>query len=210
MRRRDFLTATGAAAAAGLAGCSSTTELPTELSGTESNPDQLPRPTRGDGAVTVDVFKDHGCPACHQYYLTIFPEIRENYIDTGDITYNFYDYPLPADERTVVLNNAARAVQDDTRTSDDPNGAFWEYVELLYTNTDSWTDSNLGQFAEDVGADPDFVQGAIDTEQYYPQLVADWNEANRREAEGTPSVYVEGQQVDTSLADITQAIDQHL
>ncbi len=199
MNRRKYLTVLGAGAVGATAGCLSL--LPTnadeKLDGVEPNADQLPRPTLGDGPVTIDVYEDMGCPACHTFIDEMFPTIEEELIETGRVTYHHYDFPAGANERTVPIANAARAVQDDTHTDDDPAGAFFEYKAQVFV-TETWDDSTLTSIADDHGADPEFVQEALDEERYYPQLLADFEHGENRDVHATPTVFVEGAHVDHS------------
>lgn len=205
MHRRSFLTATvGTALAAGLAGCTSlfdsseSTDLeasePTDLEDADPD-DQLPAPTLGDGDVTVEVFSDFTCPACHQFRDDVFPTLESELIEPGEITYQHADFPIPVEAEAVPMANAARAVQDETYTDEDPAGEFFAYKTELYGIEDR-DDDSLAAAAETVDVDPDVVAEALEDETYYPTVAADRERGVEAGIEGTPAVSVDGELVD--------------
>ncbi|APX95622.1 thioredoxin domain-containing protein [Natronorubrum daqingense] len=192
MNRRTFLaTAAGTTLAIGLAGCSSQT---TDIDGVD--PDrQLSAPALGNGEVTVEVYADFTCPACHRFQSGVFPTIEEELIETDEITYQHADFPIPVEDEAVPMANAARAIQAETKSDDDPAGEFFAYKEELFA-TDDWGNDNLESTAEDVGVDPDVVADALEDETYLQTLAADKEQGEDAGVEGTPAVIVDGQLLD--------------
>ncbi|MDQ2051460.1 thioredoxin domain-containing protein [Natronolimnohabitans sp. A-GB9] len=198
MHRRSFLAATASVPlAAGLAGCSALFDAsrPDALEDVDADPDQLPTPTRGDGDVTVAVYEDLGCPACHDFQADVMPELEAELIEPDEIAYRHYDFVVGAADESVAMANAARAVQDETRDGDDPNGAFFAYKAAVM-NADDWSDDGLAELAELVDADPDAVTAALEDETYYPTLAADWERGEDAGVEATPTVVVDGEQIE--------------
>lgn len=200
MDRRSFLAASaGVSLTVGLAGCSALFDasMPDELA--DVDPDrQLPVPTRGDGAVTVDVYEDPGCRACQEFQADVMPDLEAGPIDRDEITYRHYDFVVEAAEESVAMANAARAVQDETRIEDDPNGAFFAYKAAVM-NADDWSDDGLVDLAAAVDADPDAVSSALADGTYYPTLAADWERGDDAGVDSTPTVVVDGETVDEPL-----------
>ena len=197
MNRRSFVAAiAGTGVSAALAGCTSllSQSPPDGLDAVEEDADQLPRPTLGSGPVTIDVYEDFACPACHQFGAHVFPELEESLIEPGEVTYRHFEYVLPVDDRSVHMANAARAVQDDTRTDGDPNGEFFEYKRAVF-RADDWSDETLVALAEEVGADGAAIASALEEETYFPTVAADWYHGDDRGVSGTPTVFVEDEQI---------------
>lgn len=210
MDRRSFLAATaGVSLTAGLAGCSALFDasMPDDLEDVEADR-QLPVPALGDGDVTVDAYEDLGCPNCHEFEADVFPDLEAELIDPGEITYRHYDFVVEAADESLAMANAARAVQDETHTDDDPNGAFFTYKSAVM-DADDWSDEGLAELAELVDADPDAVSAALDDETYYPTLAADWERGEGAGVEGTPTLIVDGEQVDDPFDtdEIVQAVE---
>ncbi|SIS18099.1 DsbA family protein [Natronorubrum thiooxidans] len=184
--------------------------LPAELEDVDEDR-QLTVPALGEGTVTVDVYEDLGCPFCYQFQEDVFPVLEEEYITTDAIEYRHYDFPVKATEESVAMANAARAVQDETRTEAEPNGRFFEYKNAVM-ESDDWSDEGLAATAEQFDVDPDVVMAALENDTYYPTLAADWEHGDGEGAVGTPTVVVDGEIVDNPLEDdaVADAIEAAL
>lgn len=212
MNRRSFLvSSTTAGVAATLAGCSALFDgsRPDELADVEADR-QLPRPELGDGPVTVDVYEDLGCGACRQFQNEVFPEIESELLEPGEITYHHYDFVVGAADESAAMANAARAVQAETHTDDDPNGDFFEYKAAVMV-ADDRSDDGLATLADTVetGADPDAVASALEDGTYYPTLASDWDHGEDAGVEATPTVVVDGDEIEDpfDIEEITTAVE---
>lgn len=196
MKRRTVLAGCGALGSVALAGCTAlfNPSLPDELEDV-SPAEQLPRPTLGGGAVVVESYEDIGCPACQEFNADVFPDIETRHIESDAISYRHFDFVVMADDRSLDLACAARAVQADTRTDDDPNGAFFSYKRDLMTESD-WAVENLAAVAAEHGADGEVVRTAVEEGTYYPQLRADWEQADSIGVTATPTLFVGDTEVD--------------
>ncbi|RQG97297.1 DsbA family protein [Natrarchaeobius chitinivorans] len=209
MRRRSFLVSTAGGLSVALAGCTSILEAsrPAGLEGVDADR-QLSVPTLGSGTVAVDVYEDLGCPICHEFRADVFPELESSYVEPDEITYRHRDFPVEAAAESVAMANAARAVQAETRTDDDPAGRFFDYKDRVIDH-DDWGDDSLATLAEIVDVEPEAVSEALEADTYYPTLVADWERGENAGVERTPTVVVDGDIVDEPLEvdAIGEAID---
>ncbi|MEY7848002.1 DsbA family protein [Natrarchaeobius sp. A-rgal3] len=198
MNRRAFLVSAVGCGAAAVAGCSSLLEAsrPDDLAGVDAD-SQLPTPTLGSGDVAVDVYEDLGCRYCHEFQEEVYPVLESSYLESGEITYRHFDFPVEAAEESVAMANAARAVQAETGIDGDRNGAFFEYKSAVMDH-DDWSDDALVTLAETVDA-ADAVSSALADETYYPTLAADWDRGEEAGVERTPTIVVDGEIVDDPL-----------
>lgn len=205
MDRRDFIL-TGAAASVGVtAGCLSDEEITVA---DEDRVETLPRPTLGDpdANLRIQVFEDYMCPACATYYLDHFPRLRDEYIDPGHITYEFYDYPIPVSNYSRPAANVARYVQDELGAE-----AFWEYKTHVYQNQDDMSESTLIDGATDLGADADDAEYAY--HGVYDPLIDNDKEYGREENNvgGTPWVLLNGGRIERpTFANVSAILDDYL
>lgn len=198
MHRRSFLTLAGTGATLSIAGCTAFFEasLPEELEGTEPDSEQLPAPLIGSGPVAIDVYEDFGCPSCHDFEADVFPDIEQQLLETDEATYRHRDFPLPADDQSIAMATAARAVQAETMTDDDPAGEFFAYKQAVM-DADDWSEDALADLAaSETDADRAAVADALENGTYYPTLVADWNRGDEAGVEGTPTIIVDGEQIE--------------
>lgn len=84
-------------------------------------------------SVTVIEYASVTCPHCAGVHETIYPEIREKYIDTGKIRYIFRDFPTPPVEIAVAGSMIARCAAD----SGGPD-AYFMVVDALFRTQDVW------------------------------------------------------------------------
>ncbi|MFB6113665.1 MAG: thioredoxin domain-containing protein [Halodesulfurarchaeum sp.] len=150
--------------------------------------ESLPTPVLGeeDAPVTVKAFEDFACPHCKTFALEHLPRIRSEYVETGTVRYEHHDFPLPVDPKwSWKIPSAARAVQDTVGVS-----AFFEFAEIMYGNMNAYSLELVGNAAEQVGADPETVRNAAQTERYRPVVRADLQAGKQLGVTGTPTVFV--------------------
>lgn len=199
--RRKFVATAGMGIAGVSAGCLNDVE----------QVEELPRPMLGneDAPVTVEVYEDFACPACQQFQMNVMPEIREEYIDEGDVQFHHYDFPIPVDGHwSYMMAGSARAIQD--RAGQD---AYFDYKEILYDNQSQISEEVIRTATEDVSVED--VEGVIadaENEVYQPVLDSDQSHGQDRGVQGTPSVFVDDQHLpsydyDTVSAAIESSLD---
>jgi protein-disulfide isomerase len=229
--RRSLLTVTGAGIAA-LAGCFTVSQEESEAtsgdgasgqattatdeattpagdstaSGTEtSTADSLATPVAGDpdAAVTVAVYEDFACPHCRTFNEDVYPQLQSAYVEPETIRYEHHDLPIPVDETASwQAPSAARAVQ--SIAGDD---AFYEYVHLLFANQRSLGPDTYASLAGEVGADGETVRSAAVNRRYDETVRADRQAGIDRGVEGTPTAFVNDEQVDATYEALSDAID---
>lgn len=65
-----------------------------------------------DATVTVIEYASVTCPHCATFHETIYPTIKENYIDTGKVQFVFREFPTAPVELSVVGSMLARCAAD--------------------------------------------------------------------------------------------------
>ena len=222
--RRNAIAVTGATVIGSLAGClggdsgvgtpdttfgcdisSDTDDQPTV------DPASLSRPTLGSdsAAVTVDVFEDFSCSHCRDFALNVFPRLRADYlaVDDSDVRYRHFDAPIPVNDWSRPVANAARAVQDAHGAA-----SFYAYAKRLYENQSEYGWQLVGDLTAELSADVDpcSVLGAGSNQTYTSVIEADKTVASERDIPGTPAVFVDGEMVDSEYGPIADAIDRTL
>lgn len=202
LSRRQIL-ATAGTGLTGISGClgSSNSGGSTDITPAE----QLETPVQGDpeAAVTVAVFKDYACPHCQEYTASTYPELKAEFIDAGDIRYEFHDFPIPVDQKeSWQAACAARTVQSLAG-----GDAFWQYQKRLFDNQTSLGGETYATLAEDLSVDGDQVRQGAGNRQFEPTVLADKQSGVEGGVEGTPAVFVNGTLLDSwDVNTITAAI----
>lgn len=166
---------------------------------------ELAAPTLGpsDADVTVLAFEDFACPHCATYSLEVLPQLRSEYVETGVVSYEFRDFPIPVDEQwSWQAASAARGVQDET---DDQT--FFDYSHALFENQGDFSAGLVTDLADDVEAPGCAIQADAVNETYRPVIEADRQRAIDSGAGGTPAVFVAGRAVSPTYDAIASAIE---
>ncbi len=197
--RRGFL-ATSAVAAVALAGCSGDAAIdPDEI-------DDGDRPGLGDESapVTVTVFEDFACPHCRQFNVQVKPAIERQYVDPGDVRYLHADFPIPVDETwSYAIGSAARAVFEEAG-----NDPFWDFAAAIYEQQGSYSFDTVESVAEETADIGEGARSAAENDGHREYLDEERQLGDRWGVNGTPSVFVEDEQVD--LDAIGDAIESRL
>ena len=174
-----------------------------------ADPDLEFRPTIGDpeSDVLVQAFEDFTCGHCATYKLEHFPTIREEYIATGEVRYEHWDFPIPVNEAWAVpVASAARGV--GARNGSE---AFFEFASAAYESQGSYSGEAIGAAAEAASADPCAAIADAQFAAYEEASMSDRSEGDSMGVGGTPTIFVNGDAVDTYEAGtIAAAIDEAL
>ena len=150
-------------------------------------------PQLGDPAapITLVVFADHNCPACHYFD----PRIAEVAREAADVRLVYKFYPrdatcnrlFPASYRTTSCAAAAAAYLAHLE------GKFWEYNDTLFANFQRYGPNRLVDYARKVGlSDPELARTALDNRKVRNKINGDISEADRAGVQGTPTLYING------------------
>ena len=167
---------------------------------------------QADAPVTLVAFEDFKCPVCKQFEETVYPQLKAKYLDTGKaklykITYPFLADSLPVND-SVLAGEAAECAYDQTG-----NAGYEGMSTILFRaqgdETTVWaTKDKLVELSGSVdGIDPAKLRQCLDAETTKARVEADKQQALKAGVRGTPSVFVNGTQVNATLDDLSKAID---
>ena len=154
----------------------------------------------GDSTAPVQIyeFADFECPACGQFATLTEPDIRKGFIQTGKVSWRYFDFPLPMHKNTWDASNAAACA--------DEQGKFWPMHDMLFANQDRWngeaTSSPKGEFkgyAQQLGLDVPKWEACYDADRYRSRVASNRAEAERRHIESTPTFIIGGKMVPGAL-----------
>ena len=124
INRRLFLTATAATIALPMSGFAQT-KAPEVMEMTMGNP---------DAKVTVTEYASFTCPHCARFHETTFPQLKENYIDTGKI--NFIYREIYFDRFGLWAGMMARCAGPDR---------YFGVADLLYKRQRDWASGSAAE-----------------------------------------------------------------
>ncbi len=149
--------------------------------------DELPTPVQGDpdADVTVAVYEDFSCPGCQSYKLSVYPEIKEEFVETDRIRYEHHDLPVVNEDWSYQIPSAARAVQDT-----EGDDAFFAFAEAIYPYQGEYSFETVESVANEIGTDSSVVRAAAEDLTYLPVIEASSEAGQDRGVNSTPTVAV--------------------
>ena len=142
--------------------------------------------------VTIVEYAAPSCPHCAYFDMTIFPELKQKYIDTGKVFYVLRVFPLSAVD--IATESMARCLPEDN---------YFQFIDLLFRNQPKW-DPDGYQIPDEHAALVDMGRTAGLSEQQVDACIANQTVAQKaaqvgQDAEtkyginGTPTFLVNGQ-----------------
>ncbi len=158
-------------------------------------------PTRGpaDAWVTAVEFADFECPYCGQAEATIQ---QVDAARPGVVRWVWKNFPLTSiHPRALPDAIAAECAYGQNR--------FWEMHDLLFQHQDAQSDTDLANYAQQIGLDMTTWQACLSSEPPQQRIVADENLAARAGVNATPTFFFNGIAVvgAVPLEDMLSAVD---
>ena len=143
------------------------------------------RPTLGkaDAPVTIIEFSDYQCPYCQRFATTVFPKLKEDYIDTGKVRYVFRDFPL-----AQIHPQAAKAHEGAHCAGE--HEKYWEMHDVLFQKQKDLSIEALKQYAQDLGLDAEAFGECLDSGKYGSDVRSDLAAGAKASVRGTPTFII--------------------
>ena len=171
----------------------------------------------GDPAapVAIDVFEDFQCPACQYFTENVEPLILQNLVSTGKAHYTFHQYPFIDGDGASNGGESDQAANASMCANEQDK--FWEMHNIIYANWNGENQGNLSDrrlqaMAESIGLDMSTFNACFNADTYRSDIQADFDKGQQMGVSGTPSVFVNGQEVGqpgkiASYDEIQQAVN---
>lgn len=135
-----------------------------------------------DAPVTIVEFMDYECPFCQGYGQKVFPQLRQRYIDTGQVRYVARDLPLPRHARARPAAIAAACAGEQ--------GRYWEMHEALLATAGQLRDEDFKAHAARLGLDQARFGACRAEPRHQARLDRDLAEARALGVAGTPTLLI--------------------
>jgi len=126
-------------------------------------------------------------------------QLIDEYVATGKARFEYHHYIVV--DRIVGGNESQRAAEASECANE--QGEFWNYHKMLFANWNgegegAFVDRRLKVFAETLGLDTQKFNQCFDSGRYAGEVRADTQLGQSLGVTGTPTVFVNGQKVETS------------
>lgn len=139
---------------------------------------------RADAPLTIVEYTDLECDFCVQFHRNTFPELRKQYIETGQAKYVTVDFPL--EDKHPLARLAAVACRCAGE-----QGRFWEMRDAIFGRAGPLTKELFGELAGSLRLDHEVFQKCIrDPSTYKAELARDRDGALAMRVNATPTLVV--------------------
>jgi protein-disulfide isomerase len=152
---------------------------------------------KGDPNAPVQIleFGDFECPGCGQYALITGPDVMKRLVETGEVSFRFFDFPLTdIHPNSAGAHNAAHCANEQ--------GKFWEMHDQLFGGQHEWNGQVtrspkriFRRYADAIGLDGARWDECYDSGRMLAQINANRNEGQRLRVSQTPTFIIGGQLV---------------
>jgi protein-disulfide isomerase len=147
-----------------------------------------------DAPVQVLEFADFECPGCGHFATITGPDVMSRLVETGQVAFRFYDFPIESHRNSVPAHNAAHCANEQ--------GKFWEMADLIFAGQFEWNTQAtrnpkrvLEGYARQLGLDMGRWNDCYDSGRMLAQIMANRDEGTRLRVGFTPTFIIGGTMV---------------
>ena len=140
--------------------------------------------------VTIIEYTDFQCPFCVRHQEQTFPQIYENFIETGDVYYVYKDFPLTSiHPQAVKASEAARCAGDQD--------AYREMHDYLFSTQQEWSgrgdvETIFTGYAKDLELDIATFNDCLTSSEHELEVLSNIEEGYNVGVGGTPAFFING------------------
>lgn len=168
------------------------------LTACNSEPAVSSRSPKGNpnAAVLVEEYADLQCPACAAAHTQIVEPLLAQY--GSEIRFEHNHFPLRSIHRFALdASEAAECAADQ--------GKFWEYVDIAFENQSQMSLDAFLEWSDELGLDTEKLERCWKSHSKRDVVLEDYKEGRDRGVSGTPTFFVNGEQVPTN--ELQQAVE---
>jgi protein-disulfide isomerase len=143
-----------------------------------------------DAPVVMIEFTDFQCPYCSRHFVETFPQLKADYIDTGQVRYVFMDFPLTSiHPQAPLAAEAARCAGDQD--------AYLAMHHALFERQGEWSNRDdagdvFVALAGELGLDEASFTQCLTSGQHTAAVQADLDQGIGLGINGTPAFFLNG------------------
>lgn len=133
------------------------------------------------------------CPHCATFHATMFPRVKEEYIDTGKVHFTFREFPL---QRLDYLVFALSRCAAEGRGAD----GYFAMLSTLFKNQNTWMSSNrdaeILKYAAQAGLNESAFRSCVSRPEITEKVQASRQAGMDAGVNSTPSFVLNGEKMD--------------
>lgn len=135
-----------------------------------------------NSSVKIIEYSDFECPYCGKYYANTYSRIKEEYIDTGLISYEFRHFPLSFHKNAIPASNAAECAGEQNH--------FFDMHDILFQNQANLKKNDLLSYAKLLNLDWSEFMYCFDNFEYQNKIDNDFDIGKKMSVSGTPAFFI--------------------
>lgn len=139
-----------------------------------------------DAPVTIIEFSDYECPFCKRHFTQVYPQIKENYIDTGKVKLVFRDFPLDFHPDAIPAAKAANCARDQGGDE-----KYFEMHDKLFLAEDL-SEETLQKIGSEAGLDETEFNECLASDKHTEEINKDMQDGSSHGVTGTPAFFING------------------
>jgi protein-disulfide isomerase len=141
-------------------------------------------PFKGQPGATLAIieYADFECPFCRRFEHEVYPQIRDNYVNTGKVKYFHRDMPLPFHQGAMPAARAAHCASEQ--------GKFWEMHDSLLGGAASLGAADIDERAGRLGLNVSALDECISSDRFADIIQRGVAEATQMQISGTPTFII--------------------
>ena len=156
----------------------------------------------GERAVKVVVFSDFQCPHCGKVAEFLDKEVPPLF--DNHVRMVFKHYPMNKDcngnlSNTLHKYSCYTSALAEAARMQGGNEAFWQAHDYLFEHRRDVQNLNIAPFSEALGLDPEQIKKDMNSKEAAKRIWEDVNAGKACKIRGTPSVFVSGRKVDSTI-----------
>ncbi|MBR9698956.1 DsbA family protein [Candidatus Woesearchaeota archaeon] len=152
-----------------------------------TEPDPMPEEVvpypESDEVIFIE-YSDFECPFCISFYTDTLPQIKEKYVETGDIKYIYKHFPLSFHPSAQKAAEATECARDQ--------GKFWEMHDALFEKGVSDGVVSFKEYASDLDLDREEFDSCLDSGEKASIIQKHIAEGQLAGVRGTPAFFING------------------
>lgn len=171
-----------------------------DTTGIDTQSNRPPHPKSNvNSTVIVTEFIDLQCEACRAAQTRVVKPMLEQY--SSQIRYEVKHFPIYPNHRySKEAAEAAECAADQ--------GKFWEFEEMDYENQPDLSPKAISKWATDLGLDMDLFERCRKSNIKMAIVEASQQEGKQLGVNGTPTFFVNGKRVESTIGAIGAAIQE--
>mgnify|MGYP003965075199 CR=1 FL=1 len=143
--------------------------------------------------IEIIEFSDYQCSYCQRFHVSTFPDLKENYIDTGKVKFIYRDYPLTFHANAMPAAAAAECAGDQDM--------YYEMQDVIFVNLNEWSsspeaDQLFATYATELGLDIAEFESCYASEEVQEEIKGDMRDGITAGVRATPTFFINGQKLE--------------